>query len=234
MEQGVTFTNSSGRKLHGVLAIAADNSPLVIICHGYASNTNSKTRVELSHQLLQKNISSFGFDFTGCGESEGELHELTLTQGLDDLTAAYNYVKNLKNIGGSRLGLIGSSFSGSVAVLFAAANDVKVLALKSPVSDYNQIKEVPLVAKSKQQKFFDDSAKYDIYAAAEKIKVPVIIVHGSRDTDVPVQQSVKLFEHLTCEKKFEIIKDADHRYSDEKHFSQLLSFLSKWFSEHLR
>jgi len=233
MEKDIIFANSSGRKLHGVLTTAENNSPVVIICHGYASNTKSKTRVEISKQLLQKNISSFGFDFTGCGESEGELYELTVSQGLDDLTAAYNYVKNLKNFDGNRIGILGSSFSGSVAVLFAAENNIKVLALKSPVSDYNQIKEVPLVAKTKQQKFFDDSLKYDIYSAAEKIKAPTIIVHGSDDLDVPVEQSKKLFSHLKCEKKFEIITGADHRYSDEKHFSQLLDFVSDWFSKHV-
>ena len=234
MEQDITFTNRSGRKLHGVLTVAADTSPIVIICHGYASNTKSKTRVDLSQQLLQKNISSFGFDFTGCGESEGELYELTLTQGLDDLAAAYDYVKNLKNIDNKNIGLLGSSFSGSVAVLFAAENDIKVLALKSPVSDYNQIKEVPLVARSKQEQFFVDASKYDIYSAAGKVTVPTLIVHGTSDADVPVEQSNKLLAHLKGEKRFEIIKNADHRYSDEGHFTDLIGFLTAWFVRHFQ
>ena len=188
----------------------------------------------LSQELLQKNISSFGFDFTGCEESEGELYELTLTQGLDDLTAAYNYIKNLKNIDKNSIGLLGSSFSGSVAVLFAAENNIKVLALKSPVSDYNQIKEVPLVARSKQQQFFVDASKYDIYTAAENVTIPTLIVHGTLDADVPVEQSNKLLAHLKGEKRFEKINNADHRYSDEGHFASLIGFLSDWFVSHLK
>tara|TARA_Y100000310_G_scaffold345459_1_gene465214 strand:- start:1007 stop:1738 length:732 start_codon:yes stop_codon:yes gene_type:complete len=229
MEKDVMFTNSKGRKLHGVVTIPdSENFPIVIICHGYASNTKSKTRSALSRQLLEKGIASFGFDFTGCGESEGELYQLTITQGIDDLNAAFNFVKNIENVDKNKIALLGSSFSGSVAVLFAAEKDLKVLALKSPVSDYSGIKEVPLVARNKQQQFFDDSAKYDIYKTAEKIKTPTIIVHGSNDVDVPVEQSKELIKHLNCEKKLEIIEDADHRYSDANHFEQLINLVSDW------
>lgn len=233
MERDVIFSNSSGRKLHGVLSAPdAKTFPVVILCHGYSSNTRSKTRSELSLHLQKKGIASFGFDFTGCGESEGKLNELTVSRGLADLTAAYNYVKKLKDVNG-RIGLLGSSFSGSVAVLFAAENSVNSLALKSPVSDYNRTSRVPFDSEEKRRKFYDDAAKYVIYSAAEKIKSPTIIVHGSKDDIVPVEQSKKLFLHLKCEKKLEIIKGADHRYSDEGHFSRMVASVSEWCHQHL-
>ncbi len=234
MERDVIFSNSSGRKLHGVLAIPdAKTFPVVIICHGYASSVRSKTRIALSRRLLLQGIASFGFDFTGCGESEGELKQLTLSQGLDDLTAAYFYVKHLKSVDKNRIGVLGSSFSGSVAVLFAAENRVKALALKSPVSDYGSISRVPLDSEEKRKQFSDDAEKYAIYSSAEKIKAPTIIVHGSSDDVVPVEQSKKLFSHLKCEKKLEIIKGADHSYSDDRHFSRMVASVSEWFHQHL-
>ncbi len=233
MERDVIFSNSSGRKLHGVLTVPdAKTFPVVILCHGYASNTRSKTRSELSLHLQKKGIASFGFDFTGCGESEGKLNELTVSRGLADLTAAYNYVKKLKNIDG-RIGLLGSSFSGSVAVLFAAQHDVKTLALKSPVSDYGSISSVPLDSEEKRRKFSCDAKKYDVCLAAEKIKSPTMIVHGSKDDVVPAEQSKKLFSHLKCEKKLEIIKGADHRYSKKADFLRMTALISEWFHQHL-
>ena len=55
MENNVTFTNNKNKTRHGVVTIPdSANCPLVIICHGYASNTNGKTRVALSQQLLKK------------------------------------------------------------------------------------------------------------------------------------------------------------------------------------
>ncbi|MBI2664557.1 alpha/beta hydrolase [Candidatus Woesearchaeota archaeon] len=234
MEKDVAITNSSGRKLHGVIAVPdSTHMPLVIICHGYASSTKSNTRVELARRLSQLNISSLGFDFTGCGESEGELHELTITQGLADLTAAFNSVKTIDRVDKNKIALLGSSFSGSVAVLFAAENNIKALGLKSPVSDYSQLSGVPLAAKRRQQNFFDDAAKYDVCKAAEKIKVPAIIVHGSEDADVPVMQSKKLFSRLKCEKNFEMIEGADHRYSNSRHFSQMIELFAGWFDYYL-
>ena len=111
--EDVTFVNSRGKKLHGVSTVVDKTAPTVIICHGYASNTESKTHLVLSKKLSELKINSFAFDFTGCGKSEGELFELTLSQGMDDLTYAYNYVKN--NLQSNHIGLLGSSFSGSVA-----------------------------------------------------------------------------------------------------------------------
>ncbi len=230
MEKNVTFTNGSGSKLHGILAVPdAKHFPLVIICHGYASSARSKTRVELSRQLLQRGIASFGFDFTGCGESEGELAQLTLSQGIEDLTAAYSHVKKT----GTKIGMLGSSFSGSVAVLFAAGNAVDAIALKSPVSDYGSLPNARLDTEMRQRQFYGDASKYDIYSSAEKIKEPTLIVHGSSDDIVPVEQSKNLFSHLRCEKKLEIIEGADHRYSDDEHFSRMMAYVSEWFRQHL-
>lgn len=234
MEKDIIFANRSGMKLHGILIIPeAKNFPLIIICHGYASSAGSRTRLELSRQLLQKGIASFGFDFTGCGESEGELHQLTVSQGVEDLTAAYSYVKKLKNADKKRIGLLGSSFSGSVAVLFSAKNEVKALALKSPVSSYSSVKEMPILSKAEQKRFFNDAAKYGIYSAAEKIIAPTIIVHGSSDDVVPVEQSKTLFSHLKCEKKLAVLGGADHQYSDSSHFSHMMKLVSEWFSQNL-
>lgn len=234
MEKDIIFANRSGRKLHGILtAPEAKNFPLVIICHGYASSIGSRTRLELSRQLLQKGIASFGFDFTGSGKSEGELHQLTVSQGIEDLTAAYGYVKKLKNVNTEQIGILGSSFSGSVAVLFAAKNKFKALALKSPVSSYSSVKKMPMLSKAEQKRFFNDAAKYDIYSAAEKIMIPTIIVHGSNDDVVPVEQSKKLFSHLKCKKKLAVLGGADHQYSDSSHFSHMASSISKWFSQNL-
>lgn len=229
MEKDVSFYNRSGRRLHGILSVPdGKNFPLVIICHGYASSTESSTRVVLSRAFLEKGIASFAFDFTGCGSSDGKLYELTVSQGLEDLDAAFSYVKNSADADKKRIALVGSSFSGSVAILFSSENPFKVLALKSPVSDYGPLKEVPLIPESKQKLFFDDSARHDIHSAAGKIKSPTIIVHGSSDADVPAEQSATLFSILKCEKKLEIIKNADHRYSSEKDFSTMVEKISGW------
>ncbi len=222
----MTFINSLGYKLHGVLEKAGDSC--VILCHGYGSSSSGDTRVELAKRLKEKNISSFGFDFTGCGESEGTLPELTVTQGVDDLTYAYNHVRN--NLKFKKISLLGSSFSGSVALLFAAENEIEKLALKSPVSNWHTLHKMPFLTDEESKKYFKDARQYDLYAVAEKVKQQTLIVHGTADASVPFSQSEELIKHLQNGTLLPVT-GADHRYSDAHHFNKMIVTLSDFFAK---
>ena len=86
-------------------------------------------------EILNKNgISTFRFDFFGHGESEGKFEEITTSEAVDDIQ---NAIQFLKASGYKKMGLVGSSFGGLASIIAASkTNDLYVLALKSPVSDY--------------------------------------------------------------------------------------------------
>jgi len=71
------------------------------------------------------------------------------------------------------------------------------------------------------------------FAAAKKITIPTLIVHGNQDEEVPVSQSRQLVQTLQNGTLIEI-KGADHRYSGKGQMEQLISaiddFVSKQFS----
>lgn len=235
MEEKITFHNSKGDDLKGILLNpTGDTSRLiVIICHGLGSDKNSSSYLKLKDLLAEKNISTFRFDIWGHGESAGDFADVTVTEAVDDIVQAFNY---LKEAGYTKIGLIGSSFGGLSSIVAAEyLPDLKFLVLKSPVSNWREniwsvdIKNIDgwkkmgfRIYSNKDGKelklnysFYENAIKYNGYEIAPKITLPVCIIHGDKDTTVPIAQSQKisqLFPNCTLK----IIVGADHRYTEHK------------------
>ncbi len=246
MFQKLFFQNSNGLKLCGVLSNPADDvaTPIMILCHGFTTSKDNRTNTTLERLLNEKGIATFRFDFFGHGESEGKFEEITISEAVDDILRAIEY---LKGLGYSKIGLFGSSFGGTASIIAASmTKDLRVLVLKSPVSNYleressrgsgkereewkNKGHKIHIDSKGKQRRlnytFFEDFAKNDGYKAAEKITIPALIVHGDADTSVPVEQSVKLSKILS-NGKLETIQGAEHY---QKHLDLIVDFIAAGF-----
>jgi pimeloyl-ACP methyl ester carboxylesterase len=218
--------------------------PLIVLCHGFTTSKDSRTGVRLEEILNQTEISTFRFDFFGHGESEGEFAGITISEAVDDVQSAIRF---MKDSGYDGIGLVGSSFGGFASILAAGqSDDLFVLALKSPVSDYLGL----LIARDQDidietwrqegfifveasdgkkirldYSFYADAERIQGYSFAEKIKVPTLIVHGDRDKTVPLAQSQKAAD-LIPDCHLEVIKEADHVYSDPEHFNRMLDLIS--------
>ncbi len=246
MKEKLFFTNSRGNKLCGILSnpTSDKSKPVIILCHGFGTSKDGFTHPRLEEILGSRGISTFRFDFFGHGESEGKLEEITTSEAVDDILKAIEY---LKNKGYGKIGLVGSSFGGFAGLAAASkTNDLYLLALKSPVSDYMDFisshQDRQEIEKWKEKgftdyinadgqklkinySFFEDAKKISGYDSARKIKIPVLIVHGDGDEAVPVGQSKKTASLIrNCSLK--IIKGADHRYSKPEDFERMLSLIS--------
>jgi uncharacterized protein len=220
MQKKVSFKNSKGDKLAGFLSLVSEdkNSPTMVLCHGFSSNKDSENNVKMRDRLNNVGISTFGFDFFGHGASDGDFVEITVPEAVDDALQAIKYIKSQ---GFKRVGLHGTSFGGMASILAASqTDDLFVLTLKSPVS-----------AITPDRPYAIGAAKIDVYSAASKITAPTLIVHGDRDENVPVEQSIKLAQSIS-NSKFEIIKGADHRYTNPVHSQLVLETITKFISQH--
>ncbi|UCE41496.1 MAG: alpha/beta fold hydrolase [Candidatus Aminicenantes bacterium] len=248
MERKIYFLSSKGHKLCGILSDPSGDKrrPLIVMCHGFTTSKDGRTYVRLEEILNRKKFSTFRFDFFGHGESVGEFDKITISEAVDDVQSAIRFVKDS---GYERIGLVGSSFGGFASILTAGkSDDVFVLALKSPVSDYlglliardNDIdidawRQVGfIVIESSDGKkvrlnysFFADAEGINGYAFAENIKVPTLIVHGDNDDTVPLAQSQKTAD-LIRDCRLEIIEGADHTFSDPQHFELMLDRISRF------
>jgi uncharacterized protein len=247
----LTFSNSKGDTLVGILSNPTNSKekPIIILCHGFSSSKERGTYTGMEERLNRHKISTFRFDFYGHGESDGKFEDITISEAVNDILQAMQF---LKKQGYKKLGLLGSSFGGQASILAAAQSDaLYVLALRAPVSNYlgkliakhkpggveewkqqgfiyyNSGKqgEIPL-----KYSFYEDAEKIDGYAEAAKIKIPTIIVHGDKDASVPVEQSKKLATVIPGS-KLVILKGANHGFSEDK--EKCLSLLSQFIVENL-
>lgn len=239
MEQNVYFQNSKGNKLFGVLSNPNGDmtSPIIIIVHGHSSSNKSKNLVKLSEMINKKGVASFRIDLYGHGQSEGKFEEATVGEAVDSILSAIKYVKSN---GYTKIGLVGSSFGGIASIIAASkTDDLFVLALKSPVSNYSDLylwrgtsiedwkekgyREYPTKTGMERLNyvFYEDAIQNDGYEA-KNISIPTLIVHGDADDEVPTEQSIKLSKLLpNC--KLSIVKGADHTYTNETHSEQMLN-----------
>lgn len=252
METKLFFQNSKGNKLVGLLSSSSGNTtrPIIILVHGFSSNKNSKNFVKLVDILAKQNISTFRFDIYGHGESEGQFENITVSEAVDDIL---NAIQFLKKQGYSKIGLVGSSFGGISSIMAASkSKDLFLLALKSPVSNYEEkelITKTPqelddwkkdgyryyLTGESEKLKlnytFCLDFKNNDGYKVAPLIQIPTLIVHGDTDEIVPASQSIKTSKLIpNC--KLILIKGANHRYEIEAHAEEMLHILSQFIIDH--
>ena len=218
---------------------------VVLLCHGLLSSRDSATNRTLADRLLPHNVATLRFDFVGhgsCADPDDPLAPFTLTRCLEQTRGALSW---LKEQGATRIGIVGSSFGGLVALQTAARHpDIVAVGLKCPVVDYPPLWQARLGEggmrhwqgsgrlvfathtgrASLPYRFYDDLLSHKT-APAAMIASPVLIVHGDADEDVPVEQSRELFRHLQSPKELVVLPGADHEFSNPADFEKMIDLL---------
>ena len=117
LEQTLIFPDSAGHHIAGILATPAGGTDrLAVLCHGFLSTKNSATNKALTGLLIPQGIATLRFDFYGHGDSEGPFDQLRLGTAVQQTLAALALAGSR---GFRKIGLVGSSFGGLVAILAA-------------------------------------------------------------------------------------------------------------------
>jgi len=249
-EQPISFTNSRGDTLVGVLHDAAKDrtNGAVILCHGMESDRNSEKLIFLDRHLAQRGILTMRFDFSYVGESSGKFEDITYSGEVEDLRAAYALVQS-RHIG--KIAIFGSSMGGTVALMFAATEPhVAALAtLAAPLHPENFPKRLltPVGLESWRKHGFtryngqrlnltllEDLENIDVAGAAQRIHCPVLILHGDNDEVVPVAEAQELHNCLANSKRLSILKSGDHRLSDPIIMQRAMREALDWLTEHVQ
>ena len=138
MEQVVTFL-SDGLTLRGVLHVpdgAKGPRPALILCHGFGGSCRGAGHPELARALEGAGYVALRFDFRGCGESDGAKGSVICMEEVDDLRRAIDFVDTQPSVDRARLGVIGASLGGSVAMHVTATDErVKLCAANGAVGN---------------------------------------------------------------------------------------------------
>ena len=126
MEQAIGFT-SDGLALKGFLhqPQAAGKRPGLVLCHGFGGSCRGAGHPELAQALEQAGYAVMRFDFRGCGQSEGRRGDVIVDEEIADLRHAIDFLQTQPRVDAARIGVIGASLGGSVAIE-VAARDARV------------------------------------------------------------------------------------------------------------
>lgn len=207
--------------------------PCVILSHGLVSSKESSKYVALSELLVQEGIASCRFDYHGCGQSSGNIKETTLTIRLENLDKVVEHVLADNRINCDKLGLLGSSFGGTTSVL-KAARDRRIKCLSFWATPHT-IEKTPDGTISDIQfgdTLYSDFTTYDILTEAGRVS-RALGIHGEMDNVVPFQEGKTIYENMKRPKKFELIRQADHVFSDPGHRERASRFALGWFKKFL-
>ncbi len=244
--EDISFKNPEGEQLKGKLSASEGSNTCFIICHGFLASKDKRLIQEISATLESAGQDTFRFDFSGCGESKGETGNSSYVKQQEDLRSA---IKQLKSRGFVKFGLVGHSMGGSVSILVSEDNkdirwliDIAAPAYPTRIKERrfkDQLGHLKRYGKMVLEhpklgdmvfyrKFFDDLEKVDIPDAIKNIRASLLIVHGTKDTAVDLEESEELFMHAPNPKTMQILSGADHNFRNGKSRDELLSTINNW------
>lgn len=221
-----------GINIVGQLYLPAGDAPYptVCTCHGIPAgipDPNDKGYASLAEYLCSNGLAVLIFNFRGAGASGGNLDMLGWTR---DLGAAIDYLYALPEVDKSRLWLLG--FSGGAAVsVYVAAGDKRISSVAAcacpaefdfssqgdnPRSLIDHYREIGTIRDNdfppSPEEWLDGFERVKPISYIARISPrPLLIVHGSQDEIVSVDDARRLYTKAGEPKKLVIIEGAGHR-----------------------
>lgn len=158
---------------------------------------------------------------------------------LEDLESAVDYMKSLPYVDGSRIGIWGSSYGGTLAVysLFRKPGLFKAAVAGAPAVDprYFGSDDVAIVRRPQTH---PDAFRRGAAQWAGNLRDHLLIIHGMADDVVPFQTTVQLAEELMRQgKDFDVAfaPAATHGWTQRPHYARyLLQKLVDHFNRYLK
>src|SRR5580704_14056670 len=127
MNEEIVSIPSAGLRLHGAVGTPADLQPgerraAFLVLHGFGGNSDSAGVLQPTRVLSEFGYVTLRFDMRGCGKSEGEFGRVICLEQAEDLGNALSFLAGHAAVDPDRIGVIGSSFGGAVAVYAGGTN----------------------------------------------------------------------------------------------------------------
>lgn len=173
----------------------------------------------------------FLFDFTGFGESEG--------QGM------FNHRQRVADIGSvlkqfkgkyKKIILCGIS-AGTICASIAATKYKELTKLYLVNGYYDLLLTYPkFYLQTILGYLFSHEIRTETWYAwknvyPEKIKIPTLVVAGSKDQIVNPKQSIHFYNKLTCKKELIVVPDGDHGLMDKKYIPEYFPRVKNWLNQ---
>ena len=216
----------------------AGSGPALVFLPGYMSDMAGGKATGLFDWAAAHGRACLLLDYSGCGESDGDFADGTLSRWADEVRAL------IAALDLDEVMLVGSSMGGWLMLIAAlalrervkgliglapapdftewgrSAEDKAKLAAGETIYEPNQYGPEPTPT---HPGFWADGQNLLLLAGEIPIDCPVRLLHGQTDPDVPWTVSIRLAERLrSADVQVTLIKDGDHRLSRDEDIALLL------------
>ena len=206
--------------------------PGVVFLGGFRSDMGGTKALALEDWARRRGRAFLRFDYSGHGDSGGRFEDGCIGDWLADARAVIDAVTEGPQV------LVGSSMGGWIALLLARARPERVVALVgiAAAPDFTErgfwagadaAARARLVAEGMihspsdygdpypiTRRLIEDGRDHLLLDRALPLPMPVRLLQGTADADVPVQWALDLLGHAdAADMRLTLVKGADHRFS---------------------
>lgn len=206
----------------------------IVQAHCFTCSRSLKVTRYLASGIEAGGYAVLRFDFTGLGESEGEFEETSVTTNIQDLTQAAEYMEQ-RAFG--PCAMVGHSLGGAATLLAAGAlrGMRAVVAVAAPFNtDHvrhlftaNDVQAALDTGRARVKiagrtfaisaEFFRDLERHSSPERIAELDRPLLVVHGTSDTIVPITEGERIFLAARQPRWFAAIPGADHLFANQTH-----------------
>lgn len=197
---------------------------LIILCHGYKSSGFTPVMKKLSAGLNERGYATFAFDFPPDAEVDIQRQVAVLNQ------IVKHFPKQQAKI------LMGASL-GVIAATIAAIEDPAVTALITVNGFFGERGIGPEFRRNFRKfrllsflipKIHKIWKYFKAHLAAERLKLPVLVIHSKTDTVVPILQSENFYAKIKAPKKLVKLDNVAHGLKGENDVVVVISAVEVW------
>ncbi len=193
--EDVQIVTADGSRLHGWFLPAVGNAKgTVLHLHGNAANVSN--HLPLVSWLPARGYNVLMVDYRGFGRSQGKP---SLDGIVDDAAAALAFLRTRPDVDASKLIVLGQSIGGATALRLLARDSagIRLAIIDSAFASYRGIARDataggPLAPVAALTVGVLPGQDKDPITALKSIRIPLIFVHGARDSIIPAANSEKL------------------------------------------
>lgn len=236
--------SEDGLCLHGLLLKNLSRGPWVILCHGYMGNAEGM--VVYARKFYEKGYQILMPDARSHGKSEGEHIGMGWLERKDIVHWA-EYLIWKENA--EKIALVGGSM-GAATVMMASGEklpeQVRAIVEDSGYTSawdefhyqFKMLYHLPAFPLMYITEIFARvRAGYSLKEASAlkqvaKCRIPILFIHGKKDSFVPYWMLKSLYEAASCPKEYYVVENAGHteahRAQPEEYWKRVFAFLNKY------
>lgn len=186
---------------------------------------------------------------TGFGQEFSSRHVNTAGEGVaeDIIGATKQFCKEHAYVDDKHIGCIGASYGGFMTQYLQTKTDIFAAAIShAGISDhtsywgegywgysYSEVSMANSYPWTDKHLYVEQSPLFN----ADKINTPILFLHGDKDTNVPVGESIQMFNALKLlgkETAMVLVKDQDHHIIDYNKRIKWQNTIFAWFAKYLK